>query len=337
MAPQHHRTKDSQWRAPVLWGLGAALSAFAAVAVGLAGSGARLTAWQYLWVAVASLVPGVVAGSKAYHMNRHAQRSRHALTELRGQVLELTAELRQRQEDDEVERGTTAVTLGQLGATLAQVVTGAFVGSPHETREAAARFAQIVVEALHEVLGGDTGRARGPLRVLFLQHRGGREQGLDGPLPKPGGPPVLFTAKWAVGHRAAITWDIRANDDDADTAKRIMQRRPPWDSGTLVVDDVTKPEYTSGYCVLLPPDHDVVSYCRVGVTDEQRHHGILCLDAWRSGALTWGDEAVARSFAVLLAAGLTVAAALSGDALRLPGDIDQQGMTDTPPGRTVNP
>lgn len=339
MAPQQHATKVTQrrqWWAPALWGLGAAVSAFAAAALGLSGSGVELTAWQYLWTAVASLAPGVVAGAKAHLMERQAKRAGRAIADLRAHIVGLVEELRRREEDDEAERGTTAVTLGQLGATLAQVVTGAFVGNHHETREAASRFAQIVIEALHEVLGGDTGRERGPLRVLFLQHRGGREHGLDDPLPKPGGLPVVFAAKWAVGHRASVTWDIREDEDDADTARRIMARRPPWNSGGLLIDDVGKPEYGGGYCVLLPPDEGVASYCRVAVTDEQRHHGVLCVDAWKPGALTAADEAVTQSFAVLLAAGLTVAAVLAGDVIRLTEEDTAQDVTGNPLGRRVN-
>lgn len=325
---------DGPWRAPLLWGTGASLSAFAAAALGLAGSGAELTAWQYLWTAVASLVPGLVAGAKVRLMNLHYARSRRELADVRTRVIDLTAQLRRREEDDEAERGTTAVTLGQLGATLARVVSGGHLGNLHETREAAAAFARTVVEALHEVLGGDTGRQRGPLRVLFLQHRSGQD-GLDDPLPKPGGEPVVFTAKWAVGYRATVTWDIRADEDDAETAERIMERRPPWDRGSLLIDDVSKPEYAGGHRVLLPPDEGVASYLRVAVTDEQRHHGIVCIDAWQPGALTAADEAVAESFGVLLTAGLTVAATLTADVLHLPDDPRRQDVTDRTSGRRV--
>lgn len=304
------------WRVPLLWGALAALSAFAAAALGLAGSGAGLTAWQYLWTAVASLVPGILAGAKVRLMNVDAVRSRRELADVRARVMEIAAELYQRAQDDEAERGTTAVTLSQLGATLARLVSGGLVGNDHEIREASAGFAQTVIEALHEVLGGATGRHRGPVRVLFLQYRSSRDDSLGRPLPKPGGAAVVFTAQWAVGHRTPVTWDIRADEDDAETAERIMARRPPWGRGTLLIDDVGKPEYAGGYCVLLPPDDGVASYCRIAVSDEQRHYGILCLDAWEAGALTAGDEAVAASFGVLLTAGLSVAATLTGGASR---------------------
>lgn len=312
MAPRRGSPRGvGLWRAPLLWGALASLSAFAAAALGLAGSGAGLTAWQYLWTAVASLVPGFLAGAKVRIMNVTAERSRWELADVQARVMELTAELYKRAQDDEAERGTTAVTLSQLGATLAQLVTGGLMGNHHEIRDAAAGFAQTVVEALHDVLDGDTGRHRGPLRVLFLEYRSSRDDGLGQPLPKPGGAPVVLTARWAVGHRTPATWDIRADEDDAETAERIMARRPPWDHGTLLIDDVGKPEYAGGYRVLRPPDEDVASYCRTAVSDEQRHYGILCLDAWEPGALTVGDEAVAESFAVLLTAGLSVAVTLT--------------------------
>jgi hypothetical protein len=291
----------------LLIGLAAAVGAFAAIVAGLLGpADLKLTRNAYVWLAVGSILPGLVA----FFLERRAVQDRLETQNSREQDRLEIQKSRERNErlletlDKQirragVDRGSTARALSRLGGAIMKIVCA----SDDDRSSDVTRFEQVLVQLLCLTLDKRLEGAS-PLRVMFLVHHGGPTRGQPEPQSTNDGlAPIIYHARSSAGFDDDPDYTIRKDSPDALFARRLMAQEPDLKHGFLI-EDTTK--LSTAECPLLPPDDKIMSYCRVAVRDPATQHGILCVDAWESGSLNKGDREVIGAFAAMLALGLTL-------------------------------
>jgi hypothetical protein len=285
------------YRGAAGWGLATAVSTFLPILIGLLTADGDVSTSIYGFGAVAAIAAAAVATYK------FVDDEKNQMT-LRAAVHEVTRS----REQLKLERADTQLTLASVGSGLLAVVE-------RNDDDTLTTFINFLLTSLHESL-----RDRGPSRVYFLQSHltaaPDAAAGAAGAIPA-----ASFSPRGTVvGHRGTqLTWAIAHGTPDEKVAIDILSRNPPWRDGSLLVADVRDPAW-SRFAELRPPDYDdedpeygkIKSWCRFGVIGATRQLGLLCVDAWRSHALSGPeDESLIEAFATLLAAGLVLRAGIT--------------------------
>jgi hypothetical protein len=281
---------------PLIYGLVATAGAFAAIAAALWGpAGLTLTSSAYIWLAVGSLLPGIIA----FLLERRAIKERLDTGADRERSGRLLQNLDDQIKNASADRGNTARALSRLGEQIMLIISA----SDSERGSDVARFEQLLVNLLWYMLAKRLEEAS-PLRTMFLIRHGGSAIGQPDPQTTDDNlAPIIYHARSVWGSHDDQSYVIRQASSEEVFAKRLLLKEPGFDHG-LLVEDVTgkSPEE----CPLLPTGDGIMSYCRMAVRDPVTQHGILCVDAWEPNALNKGDREVIGAFAAMLAVGLTL-------------------------------
>ncbi len=258
----------------------------------------KLTRSAYIWLAIGSLLPGIVA----FFLEGRAAKDRLDVDSDRERSGRLLKTLEKQIKDAGVDRGNTARALSRLGGAIMLIIHA----SDSDRSSNVARFEQLLVQLLWLTLDKRLEGAS-PLRVMFLIRHGGAERGQPEPRATDDGlAPIIYHARSLAGFNDDNNYVIRQASPEEVFTKRLLAQEPGVKYG-LLVEDVNG--RSADELPLLPADNAVMSYCRVAVRDEVIHHGILFVDAWESNSLNKSDREVIGAFATILAVGLTLGVA----------------------------
>ena len=280
----------------LIYGLFTATGAFAAIAAALSGqAGLNLTRNAYIWLAVGSLFPGIVA----FLLERRVGQDRLDVASDRERNVRLEDAIDKQVMRADADRANTGRALSRIGGAIMDIIR-----APDSDRTSEiARFEQLLVYYLWLTLDKRLESAS-RLRVMFLIRHGGYAKGQPEPQATDDGlMPIIYRARSRAGFNDDQIYTIRQGSPEEVFARRLLAREPGLKDG-LLIEDVTKK--TREECSLLPSDEGITSYCRMAVRDPVTHHGILCVDDWGPGSLDKGDREVIGAFAAVLAVGLTL-------------------------------
>ena len=286
----------------LIYGLVTAAGAFAAIAAALWGpADVKLTRNAYIWLAVGSLLPGIVA----FFLERRASQDRFDVASDRERSVRLEDAIGKQITRADADRANTGRALSRLGGAIMDIIRA----SDSDRNSEIARFEQLLVYYLWLTLDKRLESAS-RLRVMFLICHGGYARGQPEPQATDDGlMPITYRARSRAGFNDDQIYTIRQSSPEEVFAKRLLAREPGLKDG-LLIEDVTKKAREE--CSLLPADEGIISYCRVAVRDSVAHHGILCVDDWGPGLLGKGDREIIGAFAAVLAVGLTLGISYPG-------------------------
>jgi hypothetical protein len=280
---------------PLLYGIIAAVGAFAAIAAALWGpAGLTLTSSAYIWLAVGSLLPGAVAFLLEYRAGKDRLENKAALENLEKTNGEALDHWKEQITDANVDRGNTARLLSILGGAIMRII---YTSDPEDRSHYVGIFEQRLVELLRLALERPR-NSSGGIRVIFLSKGRPSNQPVDDKLS-----PIIFYAQSLAGSNVNRTCVIRQSTRDETSAEEVLAQRGKYEYGLLVEAVNLK---SADENPLLIADDGVMSYCRVAVRDPLVEHGILCVDSWVPNALGAGDREVIGAFAAILSVGLTL-------------------------------